>query len=49
MFKITPLLFYCFSILATPTVAIAADVKLNIDVESSGPILNKNIYISICL
>lgn len=44
MFKIKPLLFYCFSILATPTVAIAADVKLNIDVESSGPILNKNIY-----
>ena len=44
MFKVKPLLFYCFSVLATSSVATAADVQINIDVDSPGPTLNKNIY-----
>lgn len=44
MCKVKPLLFCCFSVLTTSSVAIAADVEIHIDVESPGATLNKNIY-----
>ena len=44
MFKIKPLLFYCFA-MATPAVfAESASVGIDIHSEQPGPVLNKNIY-----
>lgn len=44
MFKIKPLLFYCFAMTAPAVLAESASVDIDIHSEQPGPVLNKNIY-----